>query len=262
MRSIRYACLGLALGLALAAPAVPARARQQLAPADTVLAFYRLLREQRYLEGFAYSVYREAVEGLSEEELVELTPDFQETFSEIPAKIEVRGTQAGADTATVFVSFGGDAVDEVALVKEEGRWLVGDREALEQVRRERTEFFFNARVRVNQNEVFRLLKRIVGAEEVHFQAKKSYATLEELAAVEGLADDFEGGRASGYRFFVNLTPQRDAFTVVAIPVRYGRTGKLSFFADAKNVHAADAQGMPVNEQAPVLAEQEVAVPAP
>ena len=57
---------------------------------------------------------------------------------------------------------------------------------------------------------------------------------------------------------MSLTPARDAYTVVAIPARYGRTGKLSYFTDGTAIHAADANGMPVNEQAPVLEANEVA----
>jgi hypothetical protein len=252
---MRVPCVwGIVVVLA-AALAAPAAAQQKLSPTETVLAFYKLLREQNYMEGFGYSVYREAVEGLSEEDFAELVPDFQQTFSDIPEKIEIRGEQAGGDVATVFALFGpGDEVQEVSLVKVDGKWLVGDRDALEQVRRERTSFFFNARVRVNHNDAFDLVKRITGTEDVRFQTKKAYGTLDELVAQEGFAGEIKDGVASGYRFTVFVTPDRQAFTLVAVPVRYGRTGKLSFFSDGKSVHAADAAGRPVNEQAPVLVE--------
>ena len=259
MQLTRFSWAALVVALALLTPLSGANARQVASPSETVLAFYSLLREQRYMDGFAYSVYRDAVVGLSEVDLVELMPEFQQTFAAIPEKIEIKGEQVGADTATVFAAFGDSpAVQEVALVKVEGRWLVGDREALEQVQRDKTAFFFNARIHVNQTEVYRILKRIVGSQEVRFQSSKSYAELAELTSQDGLKGDFEGENASGYRFVVSLTPARDAYTVIAIPLKYARTGKLSFFSDGKVVRAADAQGMPVNEQAPVLAEQEIA----
>lgn len=258
MQLTRFSWCALAVALALLLP-YSAAARQVKSPAETVLAFYGLLREQRYMDGFAYSVYRDAVEGLSEADLVELMPEFQQTFAAIPEKIEIKGEQVGTDAATVFAAFGDSAaVQEVALVKVDGRWLVGDREALEQVQRDRTAFFFNARIHVNQTETYRILKRIVGSQDVRFQSSKRYADLAELTSQDGLKGDFEGESASGYRFMVNLTPARDAYTVIAIPIKYGRTGKLSFFSDGKAIRAADAQGMPVNEQAPVLAEQEIA----
>lgn len=248
----RLAVLGLAAVLA-AALGAPVRAQKTISPSETVLTFYRFLRENRFSEGLAYSVYREAVEGLEEGDLAELEQEFRQTFSDIPARIEIRGEQVSGENATVFASFGSEEqAQEVVLVNEGGRWLVGDREALEQVRKERTAFFFNARIQVNHNEVFRLMQRIAGGEDVYFQTKKVYAELAELATADSLGEDLKTGVASGYRFTVNLTPDRQAFTVVAIPVRYGRTGKLSFFANAKSIHAQDAAGQPVNEQAPVL----------
>lgn len=260
MRVSRLLCLALVAAVAIAVPGARARAVQQLEPADTVLAFYGLLREQRYLEGFSYSVYRDAVDGLSEADLVELTPDFQRTFAAIPPKIEVKGTQVSGDTATVFIGFDGERVDEVSLVRVGGQWLVGDAEAHEQVQRDRSAFFFNARIHVNHGEVYRILKQMIGAQEQRAQAKQPLGTLADLVAQEGLKEDFAGDDASGYRFIVNLTPDRDAYTIVAIPQRYGRTGRLSFFSAGRSVHAADAEGMPVNEQAPVMAEQEIGAP--
>jgi hypothetical protein len=257
----RLGVWGLAVVLA-AALAAPAGAQEKLSPSETVLTFYGFLRENRFSEGLSYSVYREAVEGLAEGDLAELEQEFRQTFSDIPAKIEIRGEQVSGENATVFARFGPeDDVQEVALVSEGGRWLVGDREALEQVRKERTAFFINARIQVNHNEVFRLMQRIAGGEDVYFQTKQVYAELAELAALDSLGDDLKAGLASGYRFTVNLTPDRKAFTVVAIPVRYGRTGKLSFFANAKSIHASDAGGQPVNEQAPVLVEDVFKNPA-
>lgn len=247
--------LGLVVSLALLSTVsvVPASAQKQLSPSETVLAFYRLLRAQQYHEGFAVSVFHEAVDGLSDEELAELSTDFQQTFAEIPDKITIRGEQISGDTATVFVQFGADeTAQEVGLVRDEGRWLVGDRDSLERVHQEKTEFFFNARIRVNQDQVFQVLRRIARTEAVLFQTRKAYASLDDLVATEGFGSDLENGISNGYRFIVNLTPDRQAFTAIAVPVRYGRTGRLSFFTDGRSVFAADARGLAVNEQSPVL----------
>ena len=252
MNALRFCAFALAI--VLTAPAVTTRAQQKpLSPTETMLAFYKLLREQRYREGFDLSVFREAVEGLGDEELAELVPDFQQTFSDIPEKIDVKGEQAGTDAATVFAKFTADGdVQEVSLVREDGRWLVGDRESLEQVRQERNAFFFNARIRVNHNEVFQLMKKIVGSEDIHFKRAKAFGDLTELVAQEGLPADLKDGETSGYKFVVNLTPDRQGYTVTAYPLRYGRTGQLSFYGDAKSIRGADAQGRPVDDQAPVL----------
>lgn len=252
---MRGKCVWVLAAALAAALAAPVSAQKALTPSETVLAFYGLMRQHKFKEAFSHSVYAEAVEGLGDEDLAELTPEFERNAADIPEKIDVGGEQSGAEVATVFVKFGGaDEAQEVTLVKDGGRWLVGDRDALGQVRAQKTEFFFNTRIRVDHNEVFDLVRRITGSEEVAFQAGKAYATLDELAAKEDFGEDLKDGVANGYRFTVALTPDRQAYSVVAIPVRYGRTGKLSFFASGKSIHAADAGGRAVNEQAPVLVE--------
>ncbi len=255
----------LALAVVIAPISTHAVSQQKpLTPSETVVAFYRLLREQRYSEGFALSIYREAVEGLGPDELAELVPDFEATFAQIPAKIEIKGEQAAGDSATVFALFGSDAsVQEVGLVREGGRWLVGDSESLELVRRDKTAFFFNTRIRVNHNEAFAILKRIAGTQAVRLKEKQAYGTLEELLAEEKtLGADLPAGVGAGYRFTVNVTTDRQAFTIVAVPVKHGRTGRLSFFADVGGIHAADAGGLAVNETAPLLEQSQLETAAP
>jgi hypothetical protein len=247
-----------AVSVALAWPVAPARA-QQPSPSDTVRAFYTLLREHRYAEGFACSVYADAIRGLAETDLAELAPEFQATFSDIPSDIKIGGEQISGQAATVFADFGTGEMQQVALVKEGGRWLVGDRETLEQVQREKASFFFNARINVNHNAVFKLLKQIVGAQDVHFGQKKAYGTTDELIAIQGLTSELKGGApVSGYTITVNLAPDRSAYSVTAVPVRFGRTGKLSFYADTGGIRAAESRGLAVSDDAPVLVDSALA----
>lgn len=235
----------------IGAPNGRASQKKQMTPSETVVAFYKFLREQKYSEGFALSVYREAIEGLSDNDLSELLPEFHETFADIPEKVVIEGEQANGDDAIVLARFSDDDdIQEIALIREGGKWIVGDRDALDQVRRETTAFFFNTRIRVNENETFKLLKQIMGSQSVYFQKNKAYATIDELQKKEGLAGG-DGG-TYGYRIQVNLTPDRQGYTVIAYPVRYRRTGTVSFFSDGRTIHGADAKGLPVNEQAPVL----------
>ena len=56
----------------------------------------------------------------------------------------------------------------------------------------------------------------------------------------------------GAQGVAGATPDRQGYTVSAYPVRYGRTGQLSFYGDAKSIRGADAQGRPVDAQAPEL----------
>ena len=86
-----------------------------LSAADTVKEFYRLLREKKYLEGFRLSVYREAIEGLTPEELKELEPDFELTFSRIPETVKILGTQIIGNNATIFIKSSDNPKDPTAI---------------------------------------------------------------------------------------------------------------------------------------------------
>lgn len=246
-------CIARALALfAVIVLVVPATATQALTPSQTVTTFYKHLRERRYVEGFALSVYAGAIQGLSAAELAELVPEFERTFSNIPEQIAIEGENISGNVATVWSKFGGEEVQEVALVKHAGRWLVGDQETLEAVNREGAAFFFNTRIDVNQTETLRLLREIVGKQDVAMAKKKTYATLDELVAELNLAEELAAGEVGGYRFKLLLNSDRTAFTVTAVPVRYGRTGMLSFYADANGVRAADARGSIVGADAPLV----------
>jgi hypothetical protein len=78
----------------------------------------------------------------------------------------------------------------------------------------------------------------------------SYGSLEELVKAELLQEDTF--KADNYKFSMTLTPE--GFEVSAVPVEYGKTGKLSFFIDQSGVMrggdhagtAATASDDPVN----------------
>src|SRR5260370_37024546 len=89
---------------------VIAVAQAKVSPTQTAIEFYRALREKRYADGFRLSVYRGAVEGLSEADFKELEPEFARTFSAIPEKIEARAEKADGDSAVVFLKF--DGIDQ------------------------------------------------------------------------------------------------------------------------------------------------------
>ena len=114
---------------------IPSEPSPTLDPTGTVKEFYRLLREKRYVEGFSLSVYRDAIQGLNQEELKELQPDFDNTFSKIPETLKILGAQANGRNATVFIKASADPKDvtaeEVSLVQVDGEWRVGDFETLE-----------------------------------------------------------------------------------------------------------------------------------
>lgn len=251
---VRRAAALLAFAAAALAASAATPAQQKLSPSNTVRAFYDLLREQHYAEGFALSVYADAVAGLSAEDFAELAPDFQATFSEIPAEIKIKGEKVSGDTAAVEADFGAGGVQTVALVREGGRWLVGDREALQQVRREKTSFFFNARIEVNQNNAYMNIKSIAAAEDSYTQQAQIPATLDDLVAAKLLPEGFRGGSVGGYRYAIAQGDAAGKFSVTAVPERYGRSGRLSFYATATVVRAADKRGEAVGADAPAMTE--------
>jgi hypothetical protein len=225
----------------------------QNTPASVAIAFYTALRERRYVEGFAMSVYRDAIRGLTAEQLRELEPDFARTFSEIPERINVRGQQITGDIATLFVTFDdAQTVENVYLIRVNGEWLVGDKESLDEVRTQGKAFFFNARMASNETEAFDVMSRIVGAEfvfQTRFQGR--CGTLDELIHHGALSRDLSGGVLNGYRFTLTLGADQKSFDATATPVVYGKTGRLSFYADGDGVRAEDKKGKPATRKSPM-----------
>jgi hypothetical protein len=239
---------------ALLALALAAGAQQKHAsPTDAALSFYRALKEKRYVEGFRHSVYRNAVEGLTPAELQELEPDFARTFSTIPEKIQARGEMITGQTATVSLKFeGSEDIQEVVLVRAGGDWLVGDQETLALVNAQGRAFFFNARMLVNESEAYEMLQRIIGAELIYsrrFQGRN--IPLKDLVRLNAIPKDMEDGEASGYRFTVTVGTDEKSFSATATPTAYGKTGKVSFYADINGVRGDDLKGQPATVRSPI-----------
>ena len=222
-------------------------------PSEVVISFYRGLKEKHYVEGFRHSVYRGAVEGLTPAELQDLEPDFARTFSAIPDKIEPSNEEISGQTATVSLKFGGaDEVQKVELVRVGNEWLVGDKETLDLVNSQGRSFFFNARMLVNEGEAYEMLQRIIGAEIIYsrkFEGKN--ASLQELIRLGGVPKDVEDGEASGYHFSVVISTDEKSFFATAVPTSYGKTGKVSFYADMTGVRGEDLKGQQASVKAKI-----------
>jgi hypothetical protein len=243
----------ISIVVSIAIGAVAHGQKKPASPTETVIAFYRALKEKRYVEGFRYSVYRNAVEGLTGAELKDLEPDFARTFSAIPDKMDQRSERITGETATVTLKFGeANEVQLVALVRVGGQWLVGDQETLTIVNSQGRAFFFNTRMLVNEAEVYEILQRIIGAEMIYsrkFEGRN--ASLQELIRLGGVPKDVEDGEASGYRFALTVSADEKSFFATAMPTVYGRTGRVSFYADINGVRGEDLKGQTATAQSPI-----------
>ena len=96
----------------------------------------------------------------------------------------------------------------------------------------------------NERAAMTILWNIGSAEREHKEKNPaSYASIEELIASDQLKK--KNMDASGYKFDMRLTA--DGFEVTAVPLEYGKSGKLSFFMDQTGlVRGADHSGAPAN----------------
>jgi hypothetical protein len=254
------ATLVASLVLLAAAAATPAahsfssrRAQAARTPTETVREFYKLMREGRFREAFALSIYKPAVEGLSEQEFNELRPDFEKMGGAIPEKIEVSGEQISGDTATVFVKIA-DAdktateAEPVTLVRDAGVWIVGDRDNQKIVRQAGKQFFFEARIQTHHSEVQDVLQRINLAQIAYAsQHNNLYGDLAALISAGLVPQDIGSPESTGYRFHVTLSKDAKSWSAGAEPARYGQTGRLSFIIDQAGTRSADTGGKPLNK---------------
>ena len=224
-------------------------------PSDVVREFYRALRERRFREAFAMSIYRPAVEDLSAGEYEELRPDFERTATTVPERIEISGEQISGDTATVFGRFSipdpnnptpQTTPEQVTLMRIRGAWIIGTRTDAELVRRAGKDFFFQARIEAHHDEVRNMLRRIVGAQLIYSsQHNGQFADMQTLINAGLLPPDIQTTDSTGYRFRITVGTGGRTFSAFAEPVRYNRTGKLSFYADQSRMQERDTGGRPL-----------------
>lgn len=235
----------------IAANGITAQDNKAGSPSFVVKRFYELLHAKHYAEGFNLSIYRLAIDGLSADELRDLEPDFERLATSLPATVDIRGEQVSGDKATVFIKLPNEAQSqEVALMKVDGQWVIGDRDTQRELKRQGRSYFFNERIRVSEAEANEWLQEILGAEVIYFKAKQQYAPLDELVKLGGVSKQMVDSVATGYRFAVQVGTNGQSFAVTAVPVTYGKTGKLSFYADQTNlIRAEDKAGQPATAAA-------------
>jgi hypothetical protein len=223
-------------------------------PTETVREFYRMMREKKYREAFAMSIYKPAIDGLSTQEFDELKPDFDRmavaVSERIPEKVELTGEQVSGDAATVFVKVidpeGKEKIEPASLIKVDNSWIVGDKENLELVKKAGKKFFFEARINAHHGDVQDMLTRISLAQVVYSQGHNGqFGSMAELISGGLIPKDIEGIESTGYKFQVVRATDGKSWYATAEPAQYGRSGRLSFYLDASGVRSGDNGGKPL-----------------
>ncbi len=240
-------------GLLTSLLAIPLRSQQTplRSPSDTVREFYKAMREKRFREAFALSIYRPAIDPLKQQDFEDLRPDFEKMAAILPDQVDLGGEQISGDLATVFVRVKEadkpETLEPVPLMLVDGRWIVGDKENQALVKKEGKQFFFNARIITHHNEVQEMLTRVSLAELLYSEKHEGkFGDLATLISLGLLPKDLETTLSTGYRFRVNAPDGGKSWNAAAEPAVYGRTGKLSYYLDVSGVRSGDVGGKPLS----------------
>src|ERR1041385_1041594 len=109
-----------------------AGAQSVKAPSDVVRDFYKAMREHRFKDAWALTIYKPAVDDLNAQEMEDLLPDFEMKAAAIPAQVEITGEQIQGSIATVFVKVPVSEAppqvtsEPVNLLKSGSTWIIGD----------------------------------------------------------------------------------------------------------------------------------------
>jgi Domain of unknown function (DUF4878) len=247
----RIVALSLAALLSFAGTVVTnGQGSVQRSPSDTVREFYKAMREKRFRDAFNLSIYRPAIDPLTQAEMDDLKPDFERLAANITDKIQVSGEQISGDVATVFVKMdqGDDKAEAepINLLRRNGTWIIGDPSNEALVLQSGKEFFFTARIEAHHGDVQSMLQRIGIAQLAYSQQHNGvFGSLAALIQTGLVPKDIESTETTGYRFHVDLAADAKAYTVGAEPALYGRSGKLSFYMDSGGIKSADLKGRPL-----------------
>jgi len=252
-RKSGFVFFSLAIAIALSSSSATI-AQIQRGPAEVVRDFYKAMREHRFRDAWAMTVYKEAVEGLTAEEMEDLRQTFEERASQIPDQVEIAGEQISGNTATVFVKLPTtDSSPQITsqpatLINSGGVWIIGTEADQALVKKAGRRYFLDALLSENQNTVEDLLKSLVGVEAIYAQQHNgAFGDLPALIKGGLLSDDLGDPKAIGYNFHITVAGDGKTFIAAAEPARYGHTGKLSYWMDQTgNLKSADNGGKPLS----------------
>jgi len=221
-------------------------------PSDVVRDFYKAMREHRFKEAFALTIYKSAVEGLNAEEMETLRPGFEEKAAQIPATIEVTSEQVSGNKAIVFVRI--PATDSTPQVTSEpvslfstgGAWIIGTENDLAEVKKAGRRYFLDALIIEHEGDVEDFLKRLVAFQGIYAQQHNGvYSDFPALIQSGMMSAAVIDPKLSGYNFHIALGKDGKSYIATAEPVNYGHSGKRSFWMDQTGlIKSADNGGKP------------------
>jgi hypothetical protein len=221
-------------------------------PSDTVREFYKAMREHRFKEAFALTIYKPAVDGLNAEEMEDLRPDFEDKAAVIPDPVEIAGEQISGDLATVFVkvpisdSTPQNTSQPVNLIKSGGAWIIGTEADQAEVKKRGRRFFLDALIIQHHSDIEDLLKRVIAVQIVYAQQHSAFGDLTTLIGA-GLVPKAAGDpKELGYNFRITVGGDGKTYLAAAEPTRYSHTGKLSYWMDQTGtIRSLDTGGKPL-----------------
>jgi hypothetical protein len=237
----------------MVATALAANAQTQRGPSDVVREFYKAMREHRFKEAWAMTIYKPAVEDLTAEEMEDLRPDFEDRAAKVPGEIEITGEQIQGNVATVFVkipvteSTPQVTSEPVNLFNSNGVWIIGTEGDAAEVKKRGRRFFLDALIDEHQNDIEDLLKRLVAVEAMYAQQNNgAFGDLAALIKATLMSNEISDPKALGYNFTITVGAGGKSYVATAEPTRHGHTGKLSFWMDQTGViKKADNGGKPI-----------------
>lgn len=218
-------------------------------PTETAKFVYKALFEKRFRDAFNLSVFKLAIEGLSEVDFNELRPEFEAMAAESD-KIEFTGEQISGEQATVYAKVmddkGDPQVAPIPFIRRNGAWIFGDDETLAAVQKDGKNYFFNIRIQTHEEDVKKMFERVVKAQIVHASKNGgAFGDIRTLVSEELLPEDILGTQSTGYKYSITIAKDGKSYTAAAEPERYGRTGKLSFYLESSILNSKDNGGKPL-----------------
>ena len=223
-------------------------------PSDVVREFYKAMREHRFKEAWALTIYKSAVVDLTADEMEDLRADFEDKAAQIPDKVEITSEQIKGNTATVYVvvpateSTPQVTSQPVTLINSGGHWIIGDETNHDIVKKAGRRFFLDALISEHQGDVEDLLKRLIAVQIVYStQHNGVFGDLPALIATSLIAKEAGDPKSIGYNVRITVAKDGKSYVASAEPTRYGRTGKLSFWMDQTGaIKSLDNGGKPIS----------------